>query len=146
MFEDMKAYGDRPPAELMPGITFAADVLTDAAIRAHDLGDERAAKGLSDASKALSTWIEDRMLAEVTATFEAGEAWSPRTYEAGFETGLLVAIDALQEHGRDIEDSERMFEAQDVLIDVWPVYLDIGVPSLAEMREAFQTAIDGEEL
>lgn len=140
MFEDQKAYAGRPPEELMAGVTWATDILTTTAMR--DDVSEPVAAAWRAAARALNKAIEDQALAHVTEAWENDLEYSPQTYRAGFETGLLVAIDALQEHGRDVGRVQEMLEAQDVLIDVWPVWLDIGIPSLAEMRASFEERIE----
>lgn len=139
MFEDQKAYAGRPPEELMPGVTWAADILISTAMR-EDVS-EQTATAWRAAARGLSKAVEDQALARITEAWENDLEYSPQTYRAGFETGLLVAIDALQEHGRDVGRVQEMLEAQDVLIDVWPVWLDIGIPSLVEMRESFEERI-----
>lgn len=140
MFETEKQFMGKRATVLAPGMAFAAQTLREASavIAAADPRMGQAAESLA---AGLETAVDDLLLADVVQGWTAGERGALPDREDGFQVGLLLFTEAMNDYVADTDD-ETLLDALDIACDVWGAAVDAGVPEFAATKARLQEKYD----
>lgn len=132
MFETEKQFMGKPARALAPGMAFAAQTLREAAA-VIATADPRMGQAAEALAAGLETAVDDLLLADVTKAWAAGDRGALPDREDGFQVGLLLFTEAMNDYVADTDD-ETLLDALDIACDVWGATVDEGVPEFAATK------------